>query len=52
MTKSQLDKFKQAARELETNDDPAEFDRKMRRAKLQTQPPPKAAKAKKGKPGE
>ena len=29
--KSQLDKFKQAARELETDDDPARFDERMKK---------------------
>lgn len=41
---TQADKFKQAARELETNNDPAEFDRKMKGMKLQTKKPPKPAK--------
>ncbi len=39
--KSQADKFKDAARELETNNDPAAFDRKMKGMKLQTKKPPK-----------
>lgn len=30
-TNSQLDKFKEAARELETDDDEARFDEKLRR---------------------
>jgi len=30
MPEKQIDKFKQDARELETNNDPAEFDHKMR----------------------
>ena len=29
--KSQLDKFKEAARELETDDDPARFDERLRK---------------------
>ena len=29
--KSQLDKFKQAARELEADDDPARFDERMKK---------------------
>lgn len=37
----QIDKFRAAARELETNDDPAEFDRKMKRMKLTTKKPSK-----------
>lgn len=36
-SRSQLDKFKQAARELETDDDEARFDEKMR--KLMKQKP-------------
>jgi hypothetical protein len=43
--KSQGDKFKAAARELETNNDPAEFDRKVKGMKLQTKKPPKPKKA-------
>lgn len=39
--KSQLDKFKEAARELECDESESEFNRKMRRAKLKTDPPPK-----------
>ena len=39
--RKQIDKFKAAALELETNDDPAAFDRKMKRMKLQTKKPPK-----------
>lgn len=39
---TQADKFRAAARELETNNDPAEFDRKLRKMKLQTKKPPKA----------
>lgn len=46
-TKSQADKFKAAARELETNNDPAAFDRKLKGLKLQTKKPPKAKPAKK-----
>jgi t-SNARE complex subunit (syntaxin) len=42
--KKQIDKFKEAARELETNNDPAEFDRKVKGMKLQTKKPPKARK--------
>lgn len=30
-TQSQLDKFKQAARELETDDDPTRFDERMKK---------------------
>lgn len=45
MADKQIDKFKAAARELETNDDPAAFDRKMRGMKLQTKKPPKPKKA-------
>lgn len=44
---SQREKFKQAARDLETNNDPADFDRKVKGMKLQTKKPPKP-KAKKG----
>lgn len=40
-SESQADKFKAAARELETDNDPAEFDRKMKGLKLQTKKPPK-----------
>jgi len=40
----QIDKFKLAARELETNNDPAEFDRKVKGMKLQTKKPPKPKK--------
>lgn len=39
---TQADKFKAAARELETDNDPEKFDRKMRGLKLQTKKPPKA----------
>jgi hypothetical protein len=48
MTKStsQAEKFKQAARELETDNDPEKFDRKMRGLKLETKKPPKAEKKK------
>jgi hypothetical protein len=42
----QIDKFKQAARELEANNDPAAFDRKMKALKLKTKPTKKASKAK------
>lgn len=49
MDKRQIDKFKDAARELEANDDPAEFDRKMRMAKLKTPPKDKEKKEKPGK---
>jgi hypothetical protein len=34
MPEKQIDKFKAAARELRTNDDPAAFDRKMKRLQL------------------
>ncbi len=44
--KSQADKFKAAARDLETDNDPDKFDKKMRGMKLQTKKPPKAAKKK------
>lgn len=46
MTKpqTQADKFKAAARELETDNDAAKFDRKMKGLKLQTAKPPKAKK--------
>lgn len=37
--KKQADKFKAAARELETDNDPEKFDRKMRGMKLQTKKP-------------
>jgi len=43
---TQLDKFKEAARALETNNNPAEFDRKMKRLKLTTAPTKKPSKAK------
>lgn len=46
INKTQADKFKQAARELETNNDPAAFDRKMKGMKLQTKKPPKDEKKK------
>ena len=42
MAEKQIDKFKAAARELETDNDPEKFDRKMRGLKLQTKKPPKA----------
>lgn len=45
-TESQADKFKAAARELETNNDPAAFDRKLKGMKLQTKKPPKTSKTK------
>lgn len=45
MPEKQIDKFKAAARELETNNDPAEFDRKVKGMKLQTKKPPKPKKA-------
>lgn len=41
---TQQEKFKAAARELETNNDPAEFDRKVKGMKLQTKKPPKRSK--------
>lgn len=43
MADKQIDKFKAAARELETDNDPNKFDRKMRGLKLQTKKPPKKA---------
>lgn len=50
--KSQLDKFKEAARELGCDESESEFNRKMRGAKLKADPPPKGeAKPKKQKPG-
>lgn len=45
--KKQIDKFKAAARELETNNDPEAFDRRMKRLKLTK---PETAKPKKKKP--
>ena len=45
----QIDKFKKAARELETDNDPAAFDRRMKRLKLKSSSPPKAKKAAKRK---
>ena len=44
MAEKQADKFKAAAREVETDNDPAKFDRKMKAMKLQTKKPPKAKK--------
>lgn len=46
MPEKQIDKFKAAARELETNNDPAEFDRKMKRLQLKKPPTKKTSKAK------
>ena len=40
----QHDKFRAAARDLETNNDPAAFDRKLKGLKLQTKKPPKPKK--------
>lgn len=37
----QLEQFKQTVRELETNNDPADFDGKMMGMKLQTKKPAK-----------
>ncbi|MEC5292949.1 DNA-binding protein [Aurantimonas sp. C2-6-R+9] len=48
--KSQIDKFREAARELETDNDEARFDATLERiAKV---PPPKDEKPKKEKPGQ
>lgn len=41
---SQADKFKAAARELETDNDPAKFDRQMKGLKLKTKAPQAKAK--------
>lgn len=38
---SQLDKFKEAARELETNEDEAEFDRALKKVAKAEKPLPK-----------
>lgn len=45
---TQADKFKAAARELETDNDPAKFDRKMKGLKLQTKKSPTTKKPKRG----
>ncbi|MEF2551013.1 hypothetical protein VQ042_06485 [Aurantimonas sp. A2-1-M11] len=47
--KNQIDKFREAARELETDDDEARFDATLKRI---AKPPPKDAPDKKDKPGQ
>ncbi|MDP2119653.1 MAG: hypothetical protein Q8K28_07115 [Hoeflea sp.] len=41
MTEKQIDKFKEAARELETDDDEARFDEKLKRLAKPSLPKPK-----------
>jgi len=48
MAKQQIDKFKEAARELEADDDEARFDERLRR--IAKSPPPKNDEPKKSKP--
>lgn len=48
MPEKQIDKFKQAARDLETDNDSAAFDRKMKGLKLHTKKPPKPKGPKRG----